>query len=226
MANSQVSYGRQSDIIDQQALAETHITICGLGTVGSNAAVELARMGVGALTLIDDDEVEAHNLPSQAYLLADLGRPKAEALAERVSQVSDHAEVKDEQRRLSGGESFNAGPVILAVDDMDARRDIVELSVASRPTHRLLVDGRMAGKTMQLLAFDPTDKEKVDRWLSDFWFPQEEAHPVACGGRTVSFVGAFAGSMIAALLARSLSGEDVPFFQQADLEHFQLIGGG
>ena len=56
------------------------VAICGLGGLGSNIAVCLARAGVGRLHLIDFDTVEPTNLNRQQYAVSQLGRPKALAL--------------------------------------------------------------------------------------------------------------------------------------------------
>lgn len=218
-----ISFTRQNEILDPETAANTHVTICGLGTVGSNAAVELARMGVGSLHLIDDDVVEDANIPSQAYRLKDIGRPKSEALAEIISEVSDFCEVRADQVRLYGGEVFEEGPVVLAVDDMDARKNILELSVADRASHNLIVDGRMAGKHFQLIAFDPSDAEAKDKWVNEHWFPQDDAVELPCGGRTVSFVGAISGGMIASYVCRGVNDNSVPFFFQTDFDHYRSL---
>lgn len=220
---SEISYGRQSDIIDPNIVKDMHVTICGLGTVGSHAAVELARMGVGSLHLIDADIVEAHNLPSQAYEVDDLNAFKADALEKRVKAFSDHIKVTTEKKMLDGGEVFQDGPVILAVDNMDARKNILDLSVAYRPNHSLVVDGRMAGKMLQLLAFDPSNDKALERWQNEYWFPQSEAHPVACGGRSVSFIGAYIGSLITSYVCRHANEQSVPFFLQTDLDSYYTV---
>lgn len=224
MSESRVNYGRQLDFINPDAAKSLHVTVCGLGTVGSHAAVELARMGVGSLHLIDGDVVEGHNLPSQAYHVSDIDRPKAEACADRVRDVSDHIEIVSEQKMLAGGEVFHEGPVILAVDNMEARKNIVELSLAWRPTHPLVIDGRMAGDMLQLYAFNPAEPPALERWLAD-WFPQDEAYPVPCGGRSVSYIGAFIGGLIASYVGRQLRGETPPYMLMTDLTglHFTKL---
>lgn len=223
IADSAVSYGRQTDILDPFDAQATHVTICGLGTVGSHAAVELARMGVGSLHLIDGDVVESHNLPSQAFEVTDLGRPKTEALIDRVNAVSDRIEITETNAMLSGGESFADGPVIMAVDSMDARKAILDMSIAYRPNHPLVIDGRMGGKTLQLFAFDPSDSAKLDTWTKNFWFPQDKAREIPCGGRSVSFVGSYIGGLIASYICRQINGEAVPFMLQTDLDSFTTV---
>ncbi|MDQ2902052.1 MAG: ThiF family adenylyltransferase [Chloroflexota bacterium] len=61
--------------------AGQRITICGAGTLGGNLAEMLARMGFTRLTLIDKDRVEMRNLSTQPYSRAEVGAPKARALA-------------------------------------------------------------------------------------------------------------------------------------------------
>jgi len=63
-----------------QKLADTTVHICGVGALGSNLAVNLARTGIGRLVLIDRDRVEESNIGTQVYSLADVGGRKAEIL--------------------------------------------------------------------------------------------------------------------------------------------------
>lgn len=75
-------------------LAACRVTVVGLGGVGGYAVEVLSRSGVGALTLIDGDKVEESNLNRQiAALRKDIGRYKAEVLAERVEQINPRCKV-------------------------------------------------------------------------------------------------------------------------------------
>lgn len=216
-----VSFQRQAGILDPEIANETHITVCGLGTVGSNAAIELARLGIGSLTLIDGDKVEEHNLPSQAFNLSDVGSYKTEALQQRVTEVSN-ANVEIQTEMLEGGEMFDPGPVIMAVDNMDIRKAVLEDSVADVLDHPIYIDGRMGAKMWQLLALNPSEPDQVSRWVNGHYFPQDQAAPLPCGGRTVSFIGGFMGGLIASYICRTLNEEEVPFFLTGDLDSFSM----
>ena len=75
-------------------LAACRVTVVGLGGVGGYVVEVLARSGVGALPLIDGDKVEESNLNRQiAALSKDIGRYKAEVLAERVEQINPRCKV-------------------------------------------------------------------------------------------------------------------------------------
>lgn len=72
----------------QQKLREGRVAIAGLGGLGSHIAVNLARLGVGYLRLIDFDLVEPSNLNRQHYLIRHLGRYKTEAMREQIAEIN------------------------------------------------------------------------------------------------------------------------------------------
>ncbi len=221
MSDPRVSFARQSDIIDPAITSKSHVTICGLGTVGSNVAVELARLGIGSLHLVDFDVVEAHNLPSQRFGLADLDKLKTEATQGQVEAVSDCI-VTTSNEKLAGGEFFPDGPVLMAVDDREARKSILEQSLKYRANHPVVFDFGMGGNSMQIFAFDPSDDVALRSYaaLSD---DSMAAKPLPCGGRTVSYVGAIIGGIGANHIRKFLTGEKLPFLTQVNLETMQML---
>jgi len=73
---------------DQAVLTRSTIILLGLGGVGSQIALALARKGAGKLVLLDHDIVEPPNLPRQVYYPKDIGKPKAYALAANLARES------------------------------------------------------------------------------------------------------------------------------------------
>ena len=69
----------------QQTFSSATVAICGLGGLGSNIAIHLARAGIGKLILIDFDRVDITNLHRQQYKASQIGLYKTEALAENLS---------------------------------------------------------------------------------------------------------------------------------------------
>ncbi len=84
-------YSRQSALPEvgaagQERLARAHVVVVGAGGLGCPVLASLAGAGVGRLTIVDHDRVEASNLHRQPlYTVADVGRPKAEAAAQRLA---------------------------------------------------------------------------------------------------------------------------------------------
>ena len=68
----------------KKKLKASSVGIAGIGGLGSNAAVALARAGIGRLTLVDFDNVEKTNLDRQYYFLDQVGKPKVEALRDNI----------------------------------------------------------------------------------------------------------------------------------------------
>ena len=69
----------------QKKLDKAKVAVAGLGGLGSNIAVSLARIGVGHLHLLDFDEVDLTNLNRQYYFTRHIGMKKTEALKEILS---------------------------------------------------------------------------------------------------------------------------------------------
>lgn len=78
-----------------ERLQAAHVAVVGLGGVGSWTVEGLARSGVGALTLIDLDDVCVTNVNRQLPALdGQIGRPKAAVLAERVRLINPACRVE------------------------------------------------------------------------------------------------------------------------------------
>lgn len=74
----------------QEKLHTSTIAVCGLGGLGSNIAISLARAGVGKLILIDFDRVDISNLHRQQYKASQIGMYKTDALAANLLEISPY----------------------------------------------------------------------------------------------------------------------------------------
>lgn len=77
----------------QNKISAARVAVCGLGGLGSNIAIALARAGVGHLHLIDFDRVDLTNLNRQQYAVGQLGQYKTDAMRETLSLVSPYCDV-------------------------------------------------------------------------------------------------------------------------------------
>ena len=75
-------------------LKKTRVCILGLGGLGSNVAVLLARSGIGYLKLVDFDIVEASNLNRQQYRISHIGLKKTEAMKTIIKEINPFVEVE------------------------------------------------------------------------------------------------------------------------------------
>ena len=76
------------------ALSKAVIGVAGLGGLGSNIALSLARVGVKKLVLADFDVVEPSNLNRQQYFVRHIGMQKTQALKELINDVNPFVEVE------------------------------------------------------------------------------------------------------------------------------------
>ena len=78
-----------------EKLRSSHVAVFGIGGVGSYTAEALARAGVGAITLVDNDTVGISNLNRQLCALhSTLGQYKAEAMAARIRDINPECKVR------------------------------------------------------------------------------------------------------------------------------------
>ncbi|MBE3605574.1 sulfur carrier protein ThiS adenylyltransferase ThiF [Campylobacter sp. RM13119] len=76
-----------------EALSNACIGVAGLGGLGSNIALSLARVGIAKLVLADFDVVEPSNLNRQQYFVKHIGMKKTEALKNLITDVNPFVEV-------------------------------------------------------------------------------------------------------------------------------------
>ncbi|MBO6026584.1 MAG: tRNA threonylcarbamoyladenosine dehydratase [Bacteroidales bacterium] len=76
-------------------LRQSHVLVVGLGGVGAYAAEQLARAGIGRMTIVDGDVVNITNRNRQLLALGSTqGRPKAEVMAERIRDINPDIELE------------------------------------------------------------------------------------------------------------------------------------
>lgn len=75
-------------------LKNSKAAIAGLGGLGSNVAIALARAGVGKLLLVDFDKVDITNLNRQQYFIKDIGKAKTDALSKIIREINPVIELE------------------------------------------------------------------------------------------------------------------------------------
>lgn len=88
-------------IENQKKFDDATVAICGLGGLGSNIAISLARVGVGHMILIDFDTVDVTNLHRQQYKISQVGMPKTDALKENLLEINPFIKIETHQVKLT-----------------------------------------------------------------------------------------------------------------------------
>ena len=86
-------FSRSKGILEVDILRDKRVMIVGLGSFGSQIAIELAKAGVGSFALMDFDRVELHNLSRHTATVNDLGRLKTNVIREAILGKNPYARV-------------------------------------------------------------------------------------------------------------------------------------
>lgn len=133
----------------QEKFARGRVAIFGLGGLGSRVAELLTRAGVGYLRLVDFDKLEPTNLNRQFYFQDQLGRYKAEALAENLRRISPYTELELHTDELTETNlpalTDEVDVIVEAFDAPAAKALLVNGARETRPSVPLVAASGMAG---------------------------------------------------------------------------------
>ena len=132
-----------------QRLQAAKVAIVGLGGLGSNVALWLARLGVGQLLVYDFDKVELSNLNRQYYFLEDVGQYKAIALLRHLKAVNPYGNYCSEVVRHTEDnlpELLSEAHIVCeALDKPEAKALLVNGVLESFPDKYLVSASGLAG---------------------------------------------------------------------------------
>lgn len=133
----------------QEKLEKTTVAICGLGGLGSNIAILLARAGLGHLILIDFDKIDISNLHRQQYKYSQVGDYKTEALKNNLKEISPFTKYKIYNEKITEDnmEMFlsEADIICEAFDNAESKAMLVDSVLVKYPKKILISASGMAG---------------------------------------------------------------------------------
>lgn len=200
-------------IFDPKEIQE-EVSVVGVGNIGSQTSLALARLGIEVFRFYDFDHVEPHNLSSQSFFLSDHNRSKVEAIMEQVKNVNPEAVPMGFQRRFSGSE-FEGGILVIAVDSMEERRKICSELKEHKLVPRLIIDGRMGGPQLEIYTCT-----SLDEWETTF---VDNPSQDPCGARYICYISMVIGAWIANQVKRFLKQESYKKQIIFNIDTLQLI---
>ena len=143
-----------------EKLAAARVAVFGLGGVGGYAVEALARSGLGALDLIDNDSVSASNLNRQILATRrSLGRSKTEAAAERVLDINPDCRVRTSScfflPETAGQFDFTAYDYV--VDAIDTVTGKIQLVLCARAAGTPIISAMGTGNKLDSSALQVAD---------------------------------------------------------------------
>lgn len=125
------------------------VAVAGLGGLGSNIAISLARTGIGTLHLIDFDIVEPSNLNRQQYKISHLGMYKTDALKKEIQEINPFINVITDCVKINESNIsllFKYDEYICeAFDNPDCKALLVNNILENYPQKKIVASSGMAG---------------------------------------------------------------------------------
>ena len=135
-------------------LAKSRVAVFGVGGVGGHCALALARSGIGAIDVFDDDVVSLSNINRQAVAMTStLGRPKVEVIREQILDIHPGAEVTCHRLFYTpeSADGVDLSVFDYVVDAIDTVRAKTELIVRAQAAGTPVISAMGAGNKL-----DPT----------------------------------------------------------------------
>lgn len=129
-------------------LEKGKVAILGLGGLGSNVAISLARIGVGKIIISDFDIVEPSNLNRQQYFIDDIGKHKTDALSENIKRINPFINIKKHNIFITkeNMNNFNDADIIIeAFDNPKYKAQICNHVLLNMKDKYLIASSGMAG---------------------------------------------------------------------------------
>ncbi|MBC3804888.1 sulfur carrier protein ThiS adenylyltransferase ThiF [Acetobacterium fimetarium] len=149
-----------------EQLKKGKVAIAGLGGLGSNIAVMLARIGVGQLLLVDFDVVEPSNLNRQNYYVSHLGMPKTEALKIQIAEINPFIKIDVRKKKVSEAnvkEIFSGYDIVCeAFDKAEMKSMLVNTALAELKGIKIVSASGMAG-------YDSGNRIKTTRVMKNLY---------------------------------------------------------
>ena len=132
-----------------RAFSSATVAVCGLGGLGSNIAIALARAGIGKLILIDFDRVDITNLHRQQYKAEQIGMYKTVALAENLKEIAPYISLEIHTERITEDNAVtllqDADIICEAFDDAECKAMLTNTVLTEMRDKYLVAASGMAG---------------------------------------------------------------------------------
>ncbi len=130
-------------------LIKACVGIAGSGGLGSNAAIALARIGIGQLIIADFDVVSESNLNRQYFFLDQIGQKKVFALKDNIGRVNPYVNVEAYDLKLNPESVIrifkNCDIIIEAFDLAEMKQMIIETVLTEFPEKYIIAASGLGG---------------------------------------------------------------------------------
>jgi len=209
------------DIIQPSEL-DFPILVVGAGGVGSWATLSLAKMGCENISVVDFDQVEKKNLPSQFYKEGDVGSDKVRALTYNIKEFSGTT-IKPISGTFRDNYDENSPykVVVCGLDSLDGRRGMWN-KLAENNNWDALIDIRMAADVIRVFVVSAAFPPSVDKYIKSL-DQKTPPHQEECTGRSVVYNTFVCGGLVANIVKKYARKQDVKNSFLFDLTNVEVF---
>ena len=229
-------FDREIMLVGEEALKKlkrSRVALFGAGGVGCGAAEALARGGVGAIDIIDNDTVNKTNINRQLCALeSTLGRLKAEVVAERIADIDPEIKVRAMPIFFMPDTELDFSQYDYIIDAIDTVSAKIEIARRAAEAGVPVISCMGTGNKLDATAFEVTDISKTSvcplarvmrrelkargiKKLKVVYSKEEPRKPVAYAGEgrvppaSISFVPPVAGFIAAGEVIKDIIGAEM-----------------
>ena len=205
---------RSQDIAD---ISGVNFHIVGCGAIGSSVATQLARLGANQFHLYDFDKVGVENVGVSQYINDDIGKFKVQALRAHLWSISQNITSDLNVGKFSSYEGSKEDILVLGLDSMSARMDIVKILAQCPSKPSVVIDGRMGAEQYQQYIYNNITVKQYEK----DWYSDEDSDPEPCTRKATSYCSNMSGSFISNSIKNIVMKQ--PYFKEIIFNFSTLI---
>ena len=147
-----------------EILSKSHVAVFGIGGVGGHTAEALVRSGVGAIDLIDNDNVCMSNINRQIFAtLSSVGQPKTQVAMKRLLDINPECKITTHNIFFMPDTSnlIDFSKYDYVVDAIDTITGKIEIIMCSQKAGTPVISSMGAGNKINPMAFEVADIYKT-----------------------------------------------------------------
>ena len=205
---------RSQDIAD---ISGVNFHIVGCGAIGSSVATQLARLGANSFYLYDFDKVGIENVGVSQYVNDDIGKFKVQALRAHLWSINQNITSDLNVGKFSSYEGSKEDILVLGLDSMSARMDIVKILAQCPSKPSVVIDGRMGAEQYQQYIYNNITVKQYEK----DWYSDEDSDPEPCTRKATSYCSNMSGSFISNSIKNIVMKQ--PYFKEIIFNFSTLI---
>lgn len=205
---------RSQDIAD---ISGVKFHIVGCGAIGSSVATQLARLGADQFYLYDFDKVGIENVGVSQYIDSDIGKTKVQALRSHLWSIDDSITSDITIGKFTSYQGSKDDILVLGLDSMAARMEIVKLIAQCPDKPSIVIDGRMGAEQYQQYIYNNITVKKYEK----DWYSDKDSDPEPCTRKATSYCSNMSGSFISNSIKNIVMKQ--PYFKEIIFNFSTLI---